>query len=659
MNEPGPIASEDRPVAGAVFISHATADRKDALSVCRDIESRGARCWISCRDVEPGENYQEAIVRAIREASAMVLVFSEAANRSDEIKKELSLASRHRVPVFALRIEDFEPSDAFAYELSTRQWIDAFEGWDKSLDTLAQKIAEAPARKTGEPAPPIAVGRRRRMWRRTSRSLVAAAAVLFLAMAAGAWWMFRTGGVSDQALQVRLAGFQQLTNDVPATMAAAIREEMIATFGDDAIVRVSTAAAPPPGDAPAYAVGGTIRREGDKIKVIARLTNERSGSTIWSNGFAYEASEVDRIPRRVSIDTSAVTRCGLFGASTYRKPLEEATLVDYFQFCQNLLVQDEPSKALDFARKVVAALPDFSWGWSAVEIAAFNSWLGARASGEGGELRQEALRAADKAVELDRSNSEALAYKSMLIDQSDLIGREKLLQQATRARTLPCGCEHHYYGEFLREVGRTKDAIREYRRSIDILALNANSQIDLGQAYLAIGRMDLAEEHIAAALELDSSPQFASLVRVSSAPMNHDYAGALKQINDPDNGAPPVVQSALSAAFRALQTNKPADKRSAIAALDALPIERRGGLQAILLGALGANRQALDTVIAADARRGGSRSWLFNPAMAGVLRDPSFPAVADRLGLMKYWKATHRKPDACSTRQPPPFCRMI
>ena len=70
----------------------------------------------------------------------MVLVFSDAANNSDEIKKELSLASRYHVPVMALRIEDVEPSDAFAYELSTRQWIDAFHGWDRSIDALAERL---------------------------------------------------------------------------------------------------------------------------------------------------------------------------------------------------------------------------------------------------------------------------------------------------------------------------------------------------------------------------------------------------------------------------------------------------------------------------------------------------------------------------------------
>src|SRR4051794_13563727 len=125
-----------------VFVSYASADRKRALSICRAIEKRGTACWISTRDVAPGENYQEAIVRSIRNAPAVVLLFSQAANVSDEIKKELSLASRYGVPVIALRIENVEPSDAFAYELSTRQWIDAFEDWDRSIDSLVSRVGQ-------------------------------------------------------------------------------------------------------------------------------------------------------------------------------------------------------------------------------------------------------------------------------------------------------------------------------------------------------------------------------------------------------------------------------------------------------------------------------------------------------------------------------------
>jgi tetratricopeptide (TPR) repeat protein len=659
VNDPGPVVSEKGSVSRAVFISHATADRKEALSVCRAIEQRGARCWISCRDVEPGENYQEAIFHAIRDAGAMVLVFSQAANVSDEIKKELSLASKHRVTVIAFRIEDVEPSGAYAYELSTRQWIDAFEGWDKSLDSLAAKLEQVPDRGDISPGPASSVSRRARVSRHPFRAMVAAAALLLVVAAVGIWLLMRPSAPA-QALQVRLAGFERLSNQVPATMPDAVRDELIATFGDDAIVSVSTAAKAPPGSAPAYALGGTIRRDGDKIKIIARLTNERSGSTIWSNSFVYDAAQIERVPRRIAIDASAVTRCGLFGASTYPKKLGEAAVTDYFQYCDNLLVQFAPAKALDFARKVIAAVPDFSWGWSAVEIAAFNTWTDVRGDGQGEEYRQEALRAADRAFQLDRSNSEALTYKSLLIDQADLIGREKLLHQAVRARTLPCGCEHHFYAEFLLEVGRFNEAIKEFQRSLDILALNSNAQLELGQTYLAINRADLAKEHIDAALELDSRPQFAGQVRVTSAPMTKDYAGAVKQINDPGGGAPPPVRSGLTAAFKALQTNDPQAKVRAIAALEAMPQAAHGGLYTFLLGALGANRQALDAVVAAvEADRGGATAWLFMPTMAGALRDPAFPGVADRLGLMNYWKKTHTRPDACKARKAPPFCRKI
>jgi hypothetical protein len=45
--------------------------------------------------------------------------------------------------------------------------------------------------------------------------------------------------------------------------------------------------------------------------------------------------------------------------------------------------------------------------------------------------------------------------------------------------------------------------------------------------------------------------------------------------------------------------------------------------------------------------------------MRGVLSDPAFPAVANRLGLIRYWKSSHTRPDVCSTSGAPPFCRFI
>src|SRR4051812_47121827 len=204
----------------AVFISYATADRGEALKVCKAIERRGTRCWISTRDVPPGANYQEAIVQSLRSARAVALVFSEAANHSDEIKKELSLASRYRVPVIALRLKDVEPNDAFAYELSTRQWIEAFDGWDRSIDAIVARIGQM---SEVEPVAAAAV----RSATTSRRPMAIAVGLLLLATLAGGglWWWLRPAPASAHSMVVRLAGFQMLSPDLPASMPQSVNAE--------------------------------------------------------------------------------------------------------------------------------------------------------------------------------------------------------------------------------------------------------------------------------------------------------------------------------------------------------------------------------------------------------------------------------------------------
>ena len=82
-------------MSASIFISHAGQDLKVANTLCRALEGRGFKCWISGRDILPGENFQVAIVRAIRAARIMLLVFTGNSNNSEEMTKELALASQH------------------------------------------------------------------------------------------------------------------------------------------------------------------------------------------------------------------------------------------------------------------------------------------------------------------------------------------------------------------------------------------------------------------------------------------------------------------------------------------------------------------------------------------------------------------------------------
>ncbi len=121
-----------------VFISFSSKDSTLALKIYERLNRRGIKSWISAKDISPGADYQSAIVAAIEEAEIVVLVFSSQAAGSNEIAKELSLASKKMV--IPARIEDIEPKDAFKYQLSNRQFIDLFDDFDRNLDDLVDKV---------------------------------------------------------------------------------------------------------------------------------------------------------------------------------------------------------------------------------------------------------------------------------------------------------------------------------------------------------------------------------------------------------------------------------------------------------------------------------------------------------------------------------------
>src|SRR5260221_10876982 len=141
-------------MSASIFISFAAQDRKVASTICQALESRGFGCWISSRDILPGENFQIAIVRAIRKAKMMLLVFTANSNASEEMSKELALASQQKLMVVPLRVEDVAPNDAFAYEFATRQWIDFFADWETAINQLCVRIGNAMPPEEDEVAPP-------------------------------------------------------------------------------------------------------------------------------------------------------------------------------------------------------------------------------------------------------------------------------------------------------------------------------------------------------------------------------------------------------------------------------------------------------------------------------------------------------------------------
>jgi tetratricopeptide (TPR) repeat protein len=462
---------------------------------------------------------------------------------------------------------------------------------------------------------------------------------------------------------VRLEPFQLLSTDLPATMPQMVREEIIGAFGDDGVIRVSTAATSGSGDGPAYVLGGTVRRTGNLIRVITRLTDERSGVALWTDTFDYDGEDAAKIPRRIAVDAGNMVHCGLFAASTYNKPLPDGVMSDYMQFCQNSWWSQQfsnPEKALDAARKVAAAAPDFSWGTSAITVAAQLVFYRTDPGPRREELRRIGIAAADKALSLDPRNSEAFAQKSMLIGRLNWTAQEDLLRKSIAARPLFCGCEHYLYGVMLKNVGRYADAVQQMRRSTELLALDGISQFGLADALLVTSGPEEARGSFAAAVDLFRDPSTESYYVVRNAPETGDYAAAIKILNGDSLAMPSTKRAAILAGFEAMKSGNPDSKKGAATALSALSDRDVDSIVVRLLGLLGAHDRALQIIErGAAAEQFSAASWLWYPSMRETIRDPAATGVVQRIKLVDYWRATQTRPDACSAKQPPQFCALI
>lgn len=125
-----------------IFFSYSSKDENYARKLVKDIEKQGLQCWISCRDIMPGEDYQTAIVRALGQSAAMFLLFSKNANASPEIGKEMALATARRIRVIPARMEDVTPTGAFEYQFATAQYIDLFRNYNEALNRLCDVLRQ-------------------------------------------------------------------------------------------------------------------------------------------------------------------------------------------------------------------------------------------------------------------------------------------------------------------------------------------------------------------------------------------------------------------------------------------------------------------------------------------------------------------------------------
>jgi TolB-like protein/Flp pilus assembly protein TadD len=301
-------ASSSQPASGSdVFVSYASQDAAVANSIVESLEAQGLKCWIAPRDVKPGAQYADAIVRAINEAKAVVLVMSTSAVDSAHVAREVERAASKRKPIIPFRIDGAALNPELEYFLSNAQWIDVPKlGMPAALARLREAVGQGatplsqavPQRRGGDVGKHVAI-------------VAAAVIVVGAAVVTGIhfWQQARSGSpaataISDKSIAV-LPFVDMSEKKDQEYFADGMAEEIIDLLvkipGLKVISRTSSfqfkgktedlrSIATQLGVA--YVLEGSVRKSGDHLRVTAQLINAQNGTHVWSQTYDRDLSDV-------------------------------------------------------------------------------------------------------------------------------------------------------------------------------------------------------------------------------------------------------------------------------------------------------------------------------------------------------------------------------
>ena len=127
-----------------VFISYSSRDRNVADAACQALEQRGIRCWIAPRDIVGGSDWGQSILDALAAVHAVVLIFSQNANDSIQVRSEVLAAIEGGKVIIPFRIQDVAPAGSLKLHLTGVHWLDAItppiEGHLGALATTVRTV---------------------------------------------------------------------------------------------------------------------------------------------------------------------------------------------------------------------------------------------------------------------------------------------------------------------------------------------------------------------------------------------------------------------------------------------------------------------------------------------------------------------------------------
>ena len=133
---------------GYAFISYNSNNQSDAYAIKELFAKKGIRTWMAPGDIPAGSKYAQVINHAIKECSCLVLLLTDAAQKSPWVAKEVERAVNYGKTIIPIKLEEFVLNEEFEFYISTDQIV-AVQKVDGDAEGM-KKILRSVVAYTGE-----------------------------------------------------------------------------------------------------------------------------------------------------------------------------------------------------------------------------------------------------------------------------------------------------------------------------------------------------------------------------------------------------------------------------------------------------------------------------------------------------------------------------
>jgi len=380
---------------------------------------------------------------------------------------------------------------------------------------------------------------------------------------------------------------------------------------------------------------GTVRKQGDQVRIVAELVNAADGTELWTRTFDRELKDIFAVQAEIAEAVATSLELTVLGAkessaktaATKSMEAHNAYLQGHFYFERGNL--GDYRKSVGFFEQATRLDPDYALAYA--ERAEAWAWIGDLSSGKQKEAWTAAGSDAEKAVATDPGLAEAhaaLGWVRFFIEWKFADGLAELARAQQLSPWNPTA--NDLMARVVVYLGQFQEAEKLARQAVELDPLAYQARTSLARILFTEGKLDEAEASARKAAELQPAAAGNHRWQVLVAIRRGDGEAALREAQlEPNEG---YRRFELALAHYARGERRAADE--ALAELIAKDRDFLAYQIAEVYAWRGETDKAFEWLqVSLDNHDTGTLSLFINPFMRGLRHDARYKNLLAKIGL--------------------------